>query len=242
MIFNESDIKFEKLHWKEFEELCFDLLLKYQFHDLNWRQGGADKGRDIEAIFTITNSLTGPYPEKWFIECKHYSKGIPVREISEKIEWALANRVQHFLLVTNRYVSQGAQEYLEERRKVVNFKIHIIDGKKLKLRLLPFPDLIVRYFADDNILLIQNMLKQWLLHDILPDIKTLYKVRKLIEPQKLNKDELVFLWYAYLMSDYNEDILDYDIEPFDFDFLLPFILLNVNCETHFKIYNLSPLF
>jgi len=231
MIFTDNDIKFEKLHWKQFEELCFDLLLKYQFHDLNWRQGGSDKGRDIEAMFTITNSLTGPYPEKWFIECKHYSKGIPVSEISEKVDWALASRVQHLLLITNKYVSQVTQDYLDERRKVVNFKIHIIDEKKLKQRLLAFPDLIVKYFADDSILLVQNMLKQWLFHDILPDIKSLYKIRNIVEPAKLNKDELVFLWFAYTLSDYDEDTLDYDIEPFDFDFLLPFILKNVNCDS-----------
>jgi hypothetical protein len=46
MYFQDSDIKFEMLEWKDFEELCFDLLLKFNFHSLQWRQGGSDGGRD----------------------------------------------------------------------------------------------------------------------------------------------------------------------------------------------------
>jgi hypothetical protein len=230
MNFKDNDIKFEKIDWKEFEELCFDLLLKYQFHDLNWRQGGSDKGRDIEAIYTITNPLIGPYSERWFIECKHHAKGIPVSEVSSKIDWAAASKVQHFLLVTNKYISQVTNDFIELRRNQVDFKIHIIDGKMLKQKLLPFPDLIVKYFADDNILLVQNILKQWLFHDILPDVKTLSKLSKIVEPQKLNKEELLFLWFAYTMSNYDEDILDYDMEPFTYDFLIPFIKAEINSD------------
>lgn len=45
MDFNEHNIKFELIDWKIFEKLRVDLLVKYQFHDLNWRQTGSDKGR-----------------------------------------------------------------------------------------------------------------------------------------------------------------------------------------------------
>jgi hypothetical protein len=230
MVYKEDDIRYERLNWKQFEELCFDLLLKYQFHDLNWRQGGSDKGRDIEAIYTATNALLGAYQEKWFVECKHYSKGIPVSEISEKLDWAEASDVQHFLLVTNKYVSRAAQEYIADRKKKLSYKITILDGKNLKPKILAFPDLVVKYFADDMLILVQNILKQWLFYDILPDIKILSKLREIVEPAKLNKDELVFLWYAYLISDYDEDLLDFETEPFDFDFILPNILGHKNSE------------
>lgn len=63
MNFKESDIKFDRLDWKQFEELCYDLLHKYQFHSLRWRQGGGDKDRDIEAAFTAINPLVISHSE-----------------------------------------------------------------------------------------------------------------------------------------------------------------------------------
>ena len=49
MIFREDDINFDRLYWKQFEELCYDLLVKFHFYSMAWRQGGSDNGRDIEA-------------------------------------------------------------------------------------------------------------------------------------------------------------------------------------------------
>ena len=40
MVFMEGDIDFTRLDWKQFDELCFDLLIKYQFHSIMWRKGG----------------------------------------------------------------------------------------------------------------------------------------------------------------------------------------------------------
>ena len=37
MFFTEGDINFDKLTDKEFEELCFDLLIRMNFHSLIWR-------------------------------------------------------------------------------------------------------------------------------------------------------------------------------------------------------------
>ncbi|MBT2589189.1 hypothetical protein J7E50_03105 [Pedobacter sp. ISL-68] len=57
MIFHEDDINFERLDWKQFEEMCYDLLVKFQFHSMAWRQGGSDNGRDIEGRRYITDSI-----------------------------------------------------------------------------------------------------------------------------------------------------------------------------------------
>jgi hypothetical protein len=224
MNFKESDIKLDSMHWKQFEELCFDLLQKYQFHSLIWRQGGGDKGRDIEGIYSVTNSLVGSYPEKWYFECKHYSKGVPPEQIATKILWAVAGKVQHFVLMTNKYPTVPATEYMKERQGQVEFKIHVIDGKHLKQRLLQFPDLVVKYFADDTTVLIQGFVKQWLSHDILPDLKTLYKLSKLVDVRTLSLEEIVFLFFAFESSDYDDTTVDNDDdieEEFSFDFLIP---------------------
>ena len=64
----------EKLDYVKFEQLCRDLIVAMEYSDVIWRQGGGDRGRDIEATLKrkhpdgITHST-----EKWFFECKKYS-------------------------------------------------------------------------------------------------------------------------------------------------------------------------
>jgi hypothetical protein len=221
MNFQETDINFEKIDWRQFEELCFDLLMKYQFHDLIWHQGSADEGRDIEGLFTVVNSLMGPYSEQWFFECKYYSSGVPMNEMVSKIGWAEAHRVKHFVLMTNTHPTKSTWDYLNRTQLNSHYKIHVIDGKAIKRKLLAFPDLIVKYFADDTVVWVKNLVRIWVFQDALPDLKTLYKLSKQVEPEKLNKEELLFLFMAFHASDYDEDFLDDEIEPFSFDFMLP---------------------
>jgi len=64
MLFDEDDINFAVLSSDRFEELCFDLLLRYGFQNLVWRRGGSDSGRDIEGSLTTNNSLIGDVSEK----------------------------------------------------------------------------------------------------------------------------------------------------------------------------------
>jgi hypothetical protein len=219
MVFQEKDIDFAKLDWLRFEELCFDLLMKYKFHDMVWHQGGSDGGRDIEGTFTVINSLTGAYHEKWFFKCKFYSSGIPMDLMVSKIGWATAHRIKHFVLMTNTHPTKSTRDYLNLSQASANFKIHIIDGKYLKKHLLLFPDLVVKYFADDTVIWVKSLVKQWLFHDTLPDVKTLYKLSLVVDPRKLNREELVFLFLAFETSDYDEEFLEDGVERFSFNFL-----------------------
>jgi hypothetical protein len=98
MIFQESDIKFESLDSVSFEELCFDLLARLGFHSMLWRQGGADNGHDIEATYTVAHSLVKHYDDRWFVECKLYTGGVPVEGLAAKVAWAEAERPDHLLI------------------------------------------------------------------------------------------------------------------------------------------------
>lgn len=196
MILQEKDIDFSKIDWKLFEELCFDLLLKYHFHSLVWRQGGHDKGRDIEAFFTVTNPLITNFPEKWFIECKHHTGGLKVTDISDKIEWAMAEKANHFLLITTAHLTQPTREWLNKKQESLSFRIHELNGKLLKMRLLAFPDLVIKYFCSDRVIAISEMLKLWVFYDILPEGKSFYQTRSKIDLGKLNIEQLIFLAYC----------------------------------------------
>lgn len=57
MKYVKEDIQFDQISPRGFENLCYDLLVKYNFHGLIWREGGGDNGRDIEASFTFNNTI-----------------------------------------------------------------------------------------------------------------------------------------------------------------------------------------
>jgi len=80
-------VDFTKLTGRQLEELCYDLLLKYGFDSLKWRQGGGDRGLDIEAQRTFNDHFVDPYSETWFVECKNQQGGLGVEDISEKFAW-----------------------------------------------------------------------------------------------------------------------------------------------------------
>ncbi|MCQ6957610.1 hypothetical protein NPE20_06570 [Mucilaginibacter sp. JC4] len=48
MAYQEEDIDFDRLDWKQFEELCYDLLVRFRFHTMAWSQGRADHSRDMK--------------------------------------------------------------------------------------------------------------------------------------------------------------------------------------------------
>ena len=105
MIYNEQDIDFQTITDRRFEELCFDLLLRLGFKGLTWRQGGADSGRDIEGRFHTTNPLTDNYDEKWFVECKRWTVGVPITELDTKIAWADAERPKHLVIIVSSHIT-----------------------------------------------------------------------------------------------------------------------------------------
>ncbi|WP_413671077.1 restriction endonuclease [Mucilaginibacter sp. Mucisp86] len=238
MIFHEDDINFERLDWKQFEELCYDLLVKFQFHSMAWRQGGSDNGRDIEAKRYITDSIVSPYQEKWFVECKRHSNGLALDQVVEKINWTRVEKADHFLLIVSSYVTTQTREWLEKARQTEFFTIHIIEGKFLKQQLLLFPDIIIKYFADDHVRLVRSLLMQWVSHDILPTPKALYDLHKNLDFGQLDYQELGFMWHAYVHSEeaIQQYCSDQGLEPIvwdgivPFDFLIPYLKLAQNWE------------
>jgi hypothetical protein len=250
MIWHEKDIDFSKIDWKLFEELCFDLLLKYHFHSLVWRQGGHDKGRDIEGYFTVTNPIIGNFQEKWFVECKHHKGGLKVTDISDKIEWALAENANHFLLMTNSHLTQATREWLEKKGENLRFRVHEMDGKSLKARLLAFPDLMIKYFFSDGGMVISEMLKLWVLYDILPDAKSFYSTMKNVDPGKLKMEHLIFLLYCrHSLNDELERYCeDQEQEELNDKLVLPAIVENIGSskfvftEAELKIMHILPHF
>ncbi len=149
MNYTREDIKLENISPKSFENLCYDLLVSYNFEKLIWRKGGADSGRDIEGYLTFNNSISN-IETKWFFECKHYSKGVPPVDLNSKIAWADAENPDYLVFFISSYITTGARVWLEKIASSKTYKMILIEGDDLINRLIKYPKLIEDYFSLDR--------------------------------------------------------------------------------------------
>lgn len=230
MIFEENDIEFDKLDDGQFEELCFDLLQKLGFHSHVWRQGGADSGRAIEVRHSVHNSLVGFYEERWFVECKLYSKGVPPEQINSKMSWADAEMPQHLAIMTSSYLTNNARVWLEKIEPQKTYRIHLVEGKKLKQLLLNFPELISKYFADEHIKLFQGAYSNWIVHNVPPSSEVLSAIHTTVDVTKLSVDELVFLWCAAHIQSNDVGVRGFEATSYSFGHLSESLIKEANSD------------
>lgn len=196
----EKHIDFNKLTPNEFEELCFELILKHGFSKVIWRQGGADNGRDIEAISTINNSLVGMFEEKYFFECKKYENAVPPAELNSKIAWADAEKPQHLVFMISSYLSNNARTWLEKIEIDKSYKIHVIEGAILSKILLQHEELVSKYFIlDKYINLLDETIDKWVLHNLTPNFYTYYYLLENLDKTSLSIKQIVFLYTSYFV-------------------------------------------
>jgi hypothetical protein len=118
-----SDITFDRLSATKFEEFCHDLLQAKGFVNIDWRKGTglasspADKGRDIMCEFPRTDPDGSQHFEKYFVDCKHYKKGVPPKELANLLAWAEAERPDIAVFAVSNFLSNPAKDYIETYRK-----------------------------------------------------------------------------------------------------------------------------
>ncbi len=157
-------INLNELNSIEFEELCYDLLTKLGFINISWRKGTgktsspSDSGRDIEASLVRNDIDNKVYEEKWYIECKHYEKGVPADKIMNAITWASAEKVDTLLIISSNFLSNSCKQYLEKVKDTCHFRIKIWENKDLESMLNNHIDLLHKYKIknSNNILELMN--------------------------------------------------------------------------------------
>ena len=194
MKYTKDDIQFEKISPRGFENLCYDLLVKYNFHDLIWREGGADNGRDIEACFTFNNTIKNK-ETKWFFECKHYtSGGVPPEHLNSKIAWADAELPNSIVIFVSSYLTNSARIWLEKISPQKQYEIICIEGEELKERLLNYSDLIERYFSLNRYELMLKDIKDYKnKFNINPSFEILKEIIENIDLTKLDNGDIGFI-------------------------------------------------
>jgi hypothetical protein len=117
----------------DFEEFTYDLLEELGFVNLDWRKGTgkktspADSGRDIVAHLYRTDVDRSRRTERWFVDCKHYVRGIPAKELENLLTWSQAERPDVALFVVSNFLSNPAKDYLEayKRNNIPPFTIKV---------------------------------------------------------------------------------------------------------------------
>jgi len=118
-----SPLPFYRLSPTQFEEFSFDLLQALEFVNVDWRKGTpmnsspADKGRDIVCQQLREDVDGSKHFETWFVDCKHYKKGVPPTELDNLLTWAQADRPDVILFMISGFLSNPAKEHLENYRR-----------------------------------------------------------------------------------------------------------------------------
>ena len=133
-------LDFDHLSDVEFEEFCFHLLDRLGFVNVDWRKGTAhetspaDSGRDIVCQQITEDIDQTKRLETWFVDCKHYKKGVPPGELQNLLTWAEAERPEVAIFIVSGFLSNPAKEYLEkyERNRKPPFRIKYWERPKLE--------------------------------------------------------------------------------------------------------------
>ena len=133
-------LEFEGMDETDFEEFCFDLLDEVGFVNIDWRKGTglkaspADQGRDIVAELEHTDIDGTKHMETWFVDCKHYKKGVPPEKLQGLLAWAQAERPHVALVICSNFLSNPAKDYLAayERENRPPFRIKYWERPRLE--------------------------------------------------------------------------------------------------------------
>lgn len=146
-------VTFNTLDQTEFEEFCFDLLVASNFVNVDWRKGTglhsspSDGGRDIVARLRQVDIDDSERLETWFVDCKHYQRGVPPRELQNLLSWSQAERPDVALFITSGFLSNPAKDYLETWKQQNNppFRIKHWERPYLVRMIRRKADLLAKY-------------------------------------------------------------------------------------------------
>lgn len=73
-----------------------------------------DRGRDIVAQVERVDIDGSKHAETWFIDCKHYDKGVPPDALQGLLAWAQAERPDVALVIASGFLSNAAKDWIED--------------------------------------------------------------------------------------------------------------------------------
>ncbi len=221
-------INFDNLTATEFENFCFDLLKELNFKDLNWRKGTgksfspADGGRDIECNYIRVDYLIGETSvEKWFVECKHYIKGVPADKLLGILTSAISMDINRCVIIVSNFLSNSAKDMINNfiEKNKPRFKISVWERPKLEVLTKNMNSLLRKH----------NIIYR---DDILDDINP-YHIGY-IKTNPYNKLNEFFKYFNRLDKNTRDTIVDFLALEYLKDFFSPEVTIYSNRD---NIYN-----
>lgn len=200
-MFKGEEIDFSKIADWEFEFICFELIERNGFEKVTWRKKGADSGRDIEAYLRILPPIIESYEEKWFFECKHYKDGVPPSVLNSKIAWADAEKPDHLVFLLSSHLTNSSREWIDKIREDKSYRIHVVEGEKIKKLIQKYPYLLSVYFTTGGLTkLLFETKKNWLTFNFLPSYDQLRLLIVRSDISQLKTEQLAFLICTYFIQ------------------------------------------
>lgn len=149
----EEKFSFDHLNPTQFENFCYELLSEIGFINLNWRKGTgyetspSDDGRDIECELERDDIDGTKNLEKWFVDAKHYKKGVPVSAITNTLDWAKTERPDVVLIIVSNFLSNSTKRFLKNYQSNNNppFKIKYWENPEIEKLTLNKRSLLKKY-------------------------------------------------------------------------------------------------
>jgi HJR/Mrr/RecB family endonuclease len=152
-----DNLPIDAMNDTEFEEFCFELLRELGFVNLDWRKGTglaaspSDSGRDIVAQLRREEVDGREYFETWFVDCKHYTRGVPPERVSGLLAWAGAERADVALIIASNYLSNPCKDFLKayEANSRPPFRVRYWERPNLQRLVEGRDEFINRYLRTD---------------------------------------------------------------------------------------------
>lgn len=226
-------LSFANLDPTDFEEFVYDLLGELGFVNVDWRKGTpknaspSDRGRDIVAQRVVEDVDGHQRFETWFVDAKHYEKGVPPESIQGLMTWAESERPDVALVACSGFLSNAAKDWIDNYRKnrAPAFRIRHWERPDLAKMLDKHRDLINKHdiIEDDAVRTIAELVeaekefyeKLWYHRSTLRD----YFVKKgNVEPLDAKIMEQILAARKEVIEQYGAD----DLAPYD-DWTLGYI-------------------
>src|ERR1017187_401150 len=153
-----DDLPIDDMTDTQFEEFCFDLLRELGFVNLDWRKGTglnaspSDSGRDIVGQLPREELDGRQYFETWFVDCKHYKRGVPPDKVTGLLAWAAAERADVALVIASNFLSNPCKDFLKayETSNRPPFRIRYWERPALARMLEGRDEFVSRYLQTDR--------------------------------------------------------------------------------------------
>src|ERR1700688_1987008 len=109
----------------EFENLSYDILFLSGVQNLRWRTPSADGGRDLEGDLPVVDFSGETVRQRWYIECKRYSRSLNWPIVYEKLTIAINHTADYLLFITTSNFSPQCRDEVQRHNEKRNVQIRI---------------------------------------------------------------------------------------------------------------------